>query len=327
MIVGTSYSEHRASYLGLDPRATFQRVLDLGLGLIRTSAYWDEIRKNGYGELDWLMQEAQRAGQPMLLTVGMKGIQWPEFYIPSDLSPPAVGADSCVSQDARLCREVVDFVTQTVERYKDHPTLVAWQVENEPFNLSGPQRWWIGPDTVREEIAAVRAIDDRKVVVNAFAHFDLLQDWFDRPHRNLLDLTGLTPEQAALDVLGAADVLGLDVYTRIGIEVLGHEVVRGAGGDWADSARRWLDAAVGAGKEAWIIESQAEPWEPSRDTYADPKTFEPEMMLAMYEKLAAAGFRNILLWGAEYWLWRVDSADSRWLDVAKQVLLTASNQQ
>jgi hypothetical protein len=222
---------------------------------------------------------------------------------------------------------VVDFVTQTVERYKDHPTLVAWQVENEPFNLSGPQRWWIGPDTVREEIAAVRAIDDRKVVVNAFAHFDLLQDWFDRPHRNLLDLTGLTPEQAALDVLGAADILGLDVYTRIGIEVLGHEVVHGAGGDWADSARRWLDAAVGAGKEAWIIESQAEPWEPSRDTYADPKTFEPEMMLAMYEKLAAAGFRNILLWGAEYWLWRVDSADSRWLDTAKQVLSIASNQQ
>jgi hypothetical protein len=60
MVVGTSYSGRRASYLGLDPRRTFQRILGLGLGLIRTSAYWDEVRKNGYAELDWLMEEVER---------------------------------------------------------------------------------------------------------------------------------------------------------------------------------------------------------------------------------------------------------------------------
>jgi hypothetical protein len=44
----------------------------------------------------------------------------------------------------------------------------------------------------------------------------------------------------------------------------------------------------------------------------------------MYRQLAGAGFETILLWGAEYWLWRADAGDSRWLDAARRVLQASS---
>jgi hypothetical protein len=40
----------------------------------------------------------------------------------------------------------------------------------------------------------------------------------------------------------------------------------------------------------------------------------------MYSRLVDAGFETILLWGCEYWLWRSDAGDSRWLDAAGRVL-------
>src|ERR1700694_701665 len=127
MRVGTSFSEHRASFLGLDPRDSFGRVLQLGPALIRLSAYWDEIRAPGYDALDWLLDRARAADQPILLTVGMKGIQWPEFYIPPELMPAGIGSGACGRADPRVTPVVAQFVTETVSRYKDHPTLSAWQ--------------------------------------------------------------------------------------------------------------------------------------------------------------------------------------------------------
>jgi hypothetical protein len=320
--IGTSFSLQRASFLGLDPRTTFEEVLQLGFGLIRVSAYWDGVSTSGYGDLDWLVDTAGEANQPILLTVGMKGIQWPEFYIPSGVSPQAADG-ACVSEDTSLQEAVVEFVRETVARYRDRANLVAWQVENEPFNRSGPHHWWIDPGLVAREIAAVRELDGRQVVVNTFAHFDLLIDWFSRPHRNLLDLTGAVPEQEALRVLGSADVLGLDIYKHIGYQVLGVEIVTTASADLATSAGRWLQAATQAGKEAWIIECQAEPWEPTRATYGAPKTLDPSEIDEMYGQLSAAGYTTILLWGCEYWLWRARAQDTRWLDTVKRLVASA----
>jgi hypothetical protein len=318
--IGTSFSPHRASFLGLDPRATFEAVLGLDLGLIRLSAYWDEIRGKGYSELDWMLETAAAAGRPILLTVGMKGIQWPEFYLPADQVPKTAGRGACLGSDPGLREAVVGFVGETVARYQDRAGIVAWQVENEPFNKSGPNKWWIDPTLIEQEVAVVRALDSRPIVLNTFAHFDLLNDWFSRPHRNLLDLAGEVPEEEALRAVRAADVLGLDIYTHIGVAILGFEIVRTAAPDWAQSAQRWLQAAAAEGKEAWIIECQAEPWEPTKDTYAEPKSLTPEEIAGIYGHLAAAGFTTILLWGCEYWLWRAGTGDSRWLDAVNGLL-------
>jgi len=320
--VGTSFSPHRCSFLGLDPPATFEQVLQLGLGLVRISAYWSDIASGGYGQLDQLLDAAQAAGQPVLLTLGMKAIQFPEFYIPSDV-PPDPDPTGAVGHGGPLSQGALAIVTDTVARYRDRQEIVAWQVENEPFNRSGPSRWWIDAGLVRQEIAAVRALDARPVVVNVFSHFDLLQDFLSRPHRSLIDLQGTAPEPEVLSVIATSDVLGLDVYTHIGVDILGFELVRTAARDWAEAAGGWLDAARRQGKDARIIECQAEPWEPTRDTYANPKTLAPDDIGDMYRQLRAAGYTTILLWGCEYWFWRAASGDGRWLDAVRAVVADA----
>jgi len=318
--VGTSFSPRRCGRFGLAVRETFRQVLDRGFAIVRLSAYWDEIAKNGHGELDELLDAARAAGLAIVLTVGMKAIQWPEFYL-----PPAVPADAPrggrIGRDPRLAAQVLSFVTETVARYRDREEIVAWQVENEPFNRSGPQHWWIDPGLVRREVQAVRALDPRRpIVLNAFTHFNAALDAESRPRHGPFNARRLSPEKTILDLLRPGDVLGLDTYTAIGATAEDKPIVHRADRDWADDAGRWLRAAQARGRDAWIVEAQAEPWEPAHDTYANPISFSPEDLVANFERLAEAGFSTILLWGCEYWSWRAAAGDGRWLEAAAHVM-------
>jgi hypothetical protein len=307
--VGTSFSPRRCARFGIPVRSTFERVLELGFAPIRLSAYWDEIRRDGYGDLDRLVDAAQEAGRQVVLTAGVKAMQWPEFYLPPDVAPDP-DRQGRIGRAARFAHEVTNFVAETVARYRDRPCIVCWQVENEPFNRSGPRRWWIDPRLVRREVAAVRVLDRRPIVLNAFAHFDPTTDADSRPRRGPLGLRRLSPEKAILALLRPTDVLGLDVYTAI--------VDRRAEPGWAEHAQRWLTGARRRACDAWVIECQAEPWEAPGGDYASPRSFTPDDLVSVHGRLVAAGFATILLWGCEYWLWRASAGDSRWLEAAER---------
>ena len=93
-----------------------------------------------------------------------------------------------------------------------------------------------------------------------------------------------------------------------------------AGNDWADQAGRWHAIAQKQHKTAWVMEAQAEPWEASATSFADPRSFHPSDMIDVFNGLKEEGFTTILLWGAEYWLWRADNGDSSWLDAVQGLL-------
>jgi hypothetical protein len=321
--VGTSFSPLHATYLGLDWKASYQRLEAMHFKVIRLSAYWDQVDGEGYGNLDWLLKESLATGQPVALSVGMKGLGWPEFYIPRQLQPRTEDGGE-VGQDGVLRAGVLDFIQETVTRYRDNPALVAWQVENEPLNPAGPHRWYIGLNLLRAEVGVLKALDSRPVIVNAFGHFNML---FDRTsNRSGFDLKSLlgfeadSAEAQSLGVLGPGDILGLDVYTEIGYRFLGQDGVSHAGSDWASKAGHWRAVALGQGKQAWITEAQAEPWEASIDSYGDPKSTVAADIQTRFASLQARGFGTVLLWGSEYWLWRADNGDSSWLDAVRQIL-------
>jgi hypothetical protein len=321
--VGTSFNPAHATYLGLEWKDAYKRLEAMHFKVIRLSAYWAQVDGEGYDQLDWLLSESRRSGQPVVLSVGMKGLGWPEYYIPSAFQPKVSdGAD--IGQDALLRAGVLDFIGATVSRYQDNPQLVAWQVENEPLNPAGPHRWYIGKELVAQEVATVKAADQRPVIVNAFGHFNML---FDRTsNRSGFDLKALlgfesdTAEALSLGLLGKGDVLGLDVYTEIGYNFLGQVGVSHAGSDWASKAGHWRGNAVKQGKQAWITEAQAEPWEASITSYGDPKSTVAEDIGTRFKAIRAEGFGTILLWGAEYWLWRADNGDSSWLEAVRGIL-------
>jgi hypothetical protein len=325
--VGISFNPHRAGEMGLDYRSAFTRLEALHFRVIRLSAYWDQIDQEGYGQLDWLMGEAQRSGQPIVLAVGMKGLGWPEFYIPASAMPAAglmQGQDA--ASDASLRDATLAFVNDTVLRYRDNSTLIAWQVENEPFNRAGPQRLWIDTAFLRDEITSLHQLDahHRPLIVNAFSHFNLILDQasarqgFDL--RQFLGFEADSAERDGLSLLGKGDILGLDVYTAIGYRFLGHDNMSHADGDWPDRLAKVRELTRLQGKQAWITEAQAEPWETGANSDANPKSTSPQAIRSLFANLKDAGFSTVLLWGAEYWLWQADRGDSRWIDTVKTIL-------
>jgi hypothetical protein len=325
--VGISFSPPRAAYLGLDYKTAFKRLEAMHFRVIRLSTYWDQVDREGYGQLDWLMGEARKSHQPVALTVGMKALGWPEFFVPASAVPISgfrQGQD--ITSDSTFREVALAFVSDTVLRYRDNPALIAWQVENEPFNRAGPQRLWIDAEFLRDEIASVRQLDDhhRPLIVNAFSHFNLVFDQasarqgFD--FRQWLGFDADSAERDGLSVLGRGDVLGLDVYTAIGYQFLGRDHMSRADSDWPDRLARVRDLAHKQGKQAWITEAQAEPWESSDTNYAEPKSTSPQAIRGIFENLKDAGFTTVLFWGSEYWLWRADQGDSRWIETIKSIL-------
>jgi len=325
--VGTSFSPRRAAYLGLDPHRAFTRLEAMHFRVIRLSTYWDEVSHSGYDQVDWMMNEAKRARQPIVLTVGMKALGWPEFFIPASALPAAglqQGQD--VASDPSLRDAALAFVGDTVLRYRNNPALVGWQIENEPFNRAGPQRLWIDAEFLRDEITSVRQLDShhRPVIVNAFSHFNLLFDQasarqgFDL--RQWLGFDADSAERDGLAALNPGDVLGLDVYTAIGYQFLGHAHMSRADSDWPDRLARVRDLAKRQGKQAWITEAQAEPWESTPKSNTSPKSTSPQAIRSIFANLKDAGFTTVLFWGSEYWLWRQDHGDPRWTQTIKAIL-------
>ena len=288
--------------------------MDLGLNPLRLSTYWDEVDRAGFGELDWQLAEAERAGRQVVLTVGMKAQGWPEFAIPDRFTPTTRrGGD--VSSTPGLRDAVLDFIETTVERYRGRRCLEAWQVENEPVNPSGPRRWWIGPELLRQEVAATRRTDPtRPILLNAFAAFNRGVDVASSRHGlpRLLGRDADRPEAEVASLLERGDILGLDVYRRIGYRLGGGRRFT-TSRQWRLNAARWRERAAAEGKQAWIVEAQAEPWEPGLAPGEAPRSCTPEEVVETVGGLREAGYDAILLWGVEHWLARDAAGDTSWL--------------
>jgi hypothetical protein len=150
-------------------------------------------------------------------------------------------------------------------------------------------------------VALVRRLDPRRrpIVVNM---------WVESHPLVRLPLWRDGLKVRAGTILELADVIGLDVYPSRGVRVLGHDMYL----NWSRSA--WEEAAVdlqqlarAAGKEAWIIEAQAEPWEPARQVYteaAPSRSVQPTTAADTFARLRSAGFPTILFWGVEHWYMR-----------------------
>ena len=323
--VGTSFSAHRALRLGLDWKETYDQVLDMHFKVVRLGVDWQQVDAEGYDQLDWLMNESANAGQPVVLTVGMKSLGWPEFFIPEQYLPQTPNGGD-VARDPVVGDAVLPFIQETVQRYAGYADLVAWQVENEPFNPSGPNRWWIGRDLLLREMAVVRATDPqhRPQIVNVFGHFNMQLDAASsRSGATLANLLGFDSDSAekdALSVLRGGDLLGSDVYTRIGYNFLGHTGVAEADSNWDDRVAEWQKSALAQQKRAWVTEAQAEPWEVDASTWADPKSFSPPDLERTFHDLKLSGQTTVLLWGAEYWFWRLQNGDPTWLEAARSIL-------
>ena len=322
--IGTTFSPVQCAYLGLNWRETYLSILEMGFDLIRLGAYWNEIEKEqgvyDFSKLDWQVKEARKRDIPVVLTVGMKAPRWPEYFIPDWVMEKVTfsfGAD--VSKSAYLKEHTLKFIEAVVERYKKEATIRYWQVENEPLNRFGGEYWVIGKNFLIQEIELVKRIDgEKRPVILTTATY---------PNKLLRFTSGIFIKHDPIEeCLEMCDILGLNVYPVVGHKFLGlNFYFRTNKKEKELYFSKLLAKARDAGKEAWIVEFQAEPWEAGRLVYKEnkkPSSIRIDSFEESFQEVREIGFDVILLWGAEHWHFRhIQRKDPEWKEKIQNILM------
>ena len=315
--IGVTFSQVQCVYLNIDWKEEYLNVLSKDFAVIRLGSYWSEIEKEegvyDFSILDWQIEEAEKRGVPIMLTVGMKAPRWPEFFIPEwVLDEIKLKYSANVSKNDYLCERVLIFIEKVVLRYKDKNIIQYWQVENEPLNHTGHKRWWIGKRFLKEEIELVKKLDNknRPIVVNTAVY----------TNRFLRLMAGIStvgnPIKQAIDL---GDILGINVYKNVGDQVLRNNVYYGSRKEERIKHFNWIvQEAKKKDKSVIVTELQAEPWDPGLLVHTGKEkaiTCSPSDTEELFDELTSAGINTVLLWGVEYWDFRKDThGEKEWWD-------------
>lgn len=274
---GVSFSRSYAESLGLDWRQTYTAILDsLGADHLRIGAYWSDIEqtkgKYDFSDLDYMVGEAGRRGAHVVITLGLRQPRWPECHVPQ------WAAEMPYEQQEP---EIQNLMRTTVERYSSSPAVEAWQVENEYFVK------WFGqcpegkPEFLTSEIALVKSLDPRPVIVTDSGELSL---WFSS--------------------MGYGDIFGTTVYRKVrgpfGSAIWPYPPV------WYGRHARLAQILLGIPKKDIIIaELQMEPWGKRglvNDSEADyAETFDIDQFRKNAAYARSTGMDTAYLWGAEWW--------------------------
>lgn len=316
--LGTTFSQLQCQYIGLDYRETFRAICQLGFRQVRLCSYWNEIEATEnsfeFGVLDWLLEESQRQGVEIVLTVGMKAPRYPEFHFPNWVQEKYDTRDRTQPIDANpaIADYTLRFVDRVLEHTRNAPNLKYWQVENEPFaklDITGDR--WLSPEFVLKEVELVRsrALPNHKI---------LLTSAISLPDTNAED------DRAFGTCLALADAVGINVYTKVPI---GDTVYLEPQPSYWKKLRTWQYFLKARNKEAWIAEAQAEPWEPKQlvamSDGVHPSS-SPRQMGDLIHRVNTAGYRNVLLWGCEYWYWHRINGRSHWWQAVEKLMQETS---
>ncbi len=292
---GISFNQNHATSLGLEWKDVYRDMLtELQPEFIRIAAMWKEVEpvhgEFDFVDVDFMMEEAAAHGTKVLLVVGQKAPRWPECHVPEWI----VGY---TKQDAK--KDVLAYVETVVERYKDHPALELWQVENEAFiHFKFGECEGFNRDVVPEEIALVRSLDTEHEIV--MTDSGELSTW-RKPSK-----------------LG--DKFGTTLY----------RIVQTPSG--TTFSYSWLPAGFYRIKAAllgityenfFVAELQAEPWFTNSnpiDTSTEKmeETMNPERFQAHLQYASRVGASRVYLWGVEWWyVMKEVHDDARYWDIAK----------
>lgn len=278
---GMSFSVPYARELGLDWEKTYRAILDdLGVRHLRLAAYWPMIEPEEgvwrFTELDTQMRLAEERGASVILAIGRRLPRWPECHV-----PVWTGTHAEAERQAALQR----YLTAVVERYRESPALLSWQVENEPFLTvyAREQCGELDTKALDDELALVRELDPtHPVLVTDSGNLGL---WYGAYRRG--------------------DRFGTSVYVYLWNEATG--AFRTFLPPETYVVKRVFMQLVFGHKDTLLIELSGEPWL-STPIAATDLSIQFERMNAerLAEVVAYARrtrFATQYLWGAEWWYW------------------------
>jgi hypothetical protein len=276
--LGMTFSYRYASGLGLDWKETYLALLDeVGVRKLRIPVYWDLVEKEpkiyDWADIDWQIAEAKKRDAEVILSIGQKVPRWPECHIPG-----WVGDDTDTRRAALL-----RFMMKAVERYKDHPEIAVWQVENEPFLPFGicPP---FDPEFLKQEVAFVKSLDPSRPIL-------------------VTDSGELSLWVGAAD---SGDMFGTTLYRDIYSKNVGGYFTYPIGPNFF-IAKEMLVRLLTDQEDFSVIELQGEPWAsgwiaeiPLEEQF---RTMDEHKLVENVDYARQVGFRDIYLWGGEWWYW------------------------
>ncbi len=291
---GITFSDKYAKELGLDPDLVLDESLEnLAVRNIRLPVYWDNIEKTqgsyDFSSTDRYLDKILQKRGKVILVVGYKQPRWPECHAP-------VWAENL--EEKKRQEAILRMVRDVVIKYKDHPSIYAIQVENEPFMAFGfcPK---LDREFLSKELDLVRSLTKKPIIISDSGE---VRPW-------------ISPARLS-------DILGISLYRRVYDPKIGYIdyplppfyyqiksiIVRGL---FAPNNQKTI-----------ITELQAEPWAdkplsqltPNEQSNAFPaKSLEDNINYSR-----KTGFDTSLLWGVEWWYYMKQKGHPKYWQIAKE---------
>ncbi|MGE5425516.1 MAG: cellulase family glycosylhydrolase [Bacillota bacterium] len=290
---GVTFSKKYAEEIGLDWRETYLQILDdLKVKHIRLPIYWDEIEKTkgtfDFSEYDYLISEGSKRQTHFIINIGWRLPRWPECHAPAWTNQENI---------TDIQGDTLAMLQKTVERYRDNPAIIYWQVENEPFlNTFG-----ICPKSdeafLKKEVELVKSLDDRPVIISGPGELNLWK------------------KEAKY-----GDVFGTTMYRVVWSNITGY--LRYPIPSWFYRLKAYF---AGIPKDKRIIaELQAEPWVPQGKIIHLSKSeadysFNIDQFKANLRYAEKTRFKKAYLWGVEWWYWQFKHGDPEYWELARTI--------
>jgi hypothetical protein len=296
--MGVTFIPDYAQSLGVNPEQTMDALINIGVKQFRLVSYWNdtepEPNQYDFSQLDWEFQKAQAAHATIILTVGLRQPRWPECHAPSWVNTSQPDKDWQPQLEA--------FMSKVVERYKNSPSLESYQLENEYFLKGFGDCTNFDRNRLVSEYNLVKKLDPSHPIIIARSN----------------NAIGYPVGQPT------PDEFSISVYKRVWDGNFTHRYLEYPFPAWyygfiAGFQKIFLH------RNMMIAELQAEAWPPigqsiQQTSLAEQnKSINAKRLKDRFEYGKATGMKQIDLWGAEYWYYRLKVLhDPSLWNVAKQ---------
>lgn len=294
---GASFSAPYAKSYGLDPKQTLESALkDFNFNQIRISSYWEDIQPNNseefnFSDLDWQLELIEKYGRKATITLGLRQPRWPECHQPE-------WAKS-LNYSEQWEFKLNNFITKTVERYKNRASVASWQLENEAKlkTFGDCNRKTLNEPRIQKEFELVKTLDPSHMVIMT------------------------TSDQYGLPInKPVPDLYGFSIYKKVTIPGTSTKFIYPHQPIWHGARAELIN--IIQNKDVFIHELQCEPWgnKPVNQlSLAEQnETMDTNQLQYNLNYARAIGTKQIDVWGIEWWYWRkIKFNDNSILDAAK----------
>lgn len=274
---GVSFSVKQCRNFGISVHdCLFWLCREAGFRRFRLMSYWNEIEKEqgkyDFEELDMQIEVISAFNGVVTLCLGVKQPRWPEYHWPKWTKQLQSN-----ERDTALLR----FVEAVVKRYKNNPTIISWQLENEALLKGFGEAIHIDRRRLRAEYTLIKTLDTTRPIVMSTSN-----GW------------GIPARKPIPDIVG---------FSYYPIMYKNDRYNRTIQKPWLHRLRHRL-IQVFLRKPTFIHELQCEPWGHTAIWKMTTEEQDRSMNVAQIQNniMQAKNIKlyPIDLWGAEWWYWR-----------------------